>query len=226
MAGFLYYIPGGQTAAKATLEKAGIWNTIGGCALACRQVFGGPNGGSGIIVSASEASMCTYQKDGQTWEQSAGEGGAWIGYWNDSPPKEADLRRKQQLAGHPVELREGEMWCIPVARMITGGSALPQSFVLGRNFEIVDAKILPRYAAMWARTQQVWEMMSRQTDIDVTPCLELAIEAIGLNYHVGVAEVNLLGLVTSANFFNGICGAVLDLPGLEAIKKKRPPDSD
>jgi len=231
MAGFVYFIPGAVAASRKTLEEAGLWPVLKSTEVVHRQVYDGPDGANGICVmgAGGTAELCTYEAVKQTWEKKIAGTGAgterepepapapdiWIGYWNDKPPVENELRRKVQLAGHKVELRDGEKWLVPVARRFPNGTTLPQSLKLGANGEMVREP-LPQYAAFGGRVERFWDDIQRQNgwiegEADFTEAQQwqLAAEAMGLNYHIGADEINALGLFNQQNLTE-ILAAVID----------------
>lgn len=72
----------------------------------------------GCVVSTCEdATRGAFIRRAQYWEK-LGEHGAeyGLGYWLADPPREAELRRTQQLGGYWVTLAGGERWLVPTLR--------------------------------------------------------------------------------------------------------------
>jgi hypothetical protein len=64
-----------------------------------------------------------YNSDEQTWIPAAKkdelpEGRYWVGFFNNSPPTEEDLRRPGVLYGDDIELGDGKPWMIPAPHFL------------------------------------------------------------------------------------------------------------
>jgi len=216
------------------LKAAGLAGIFEGVVYSQRGTAQGPGGGDCTLVCIGEETKQLYFKpEEQTWQQSL-NGKYYVGIINGEKPTEEELRRKKQLAGHEVELapsafsrkqEEGAKWLVPVARIIGGGSILPQSLILGKNGEVVTEE-LPQYAEFSAKAGKLWEdfqienkLAEGELKLTVAERMTFAIEALAWNYHIGTEEVNLLKLITSINL-GEIMSAIIDVPTLVAVMKQ------
>lgn len=186
---------------------------------------GGPNNGKCVIFSAGQANKCRYKPAAQSWQKS-NNGKFWLGVYNDDRPRPEELAVSVQLAGHWVKLEDGNKWLVPVARQIVGGSALPKSLVLGANGEVVE-KQLPKYAGFWSRVEKLWNdflvtnKMEKDGKIQLTMAqrMQLAAEALGFNYRIGIDEINMLSMLTTQNM-SKIEAAIIDIETAVLIMKE------
>jgi len=233
MAGFLYAIANVNTVKAADLEGAGLTGIFGqsktpsdkGLPYCQRYTTKGPGGQACSLISLGEdAGKLHFKPEQQHWQKSMNDK-YWLGFYNDDRPTEKDLRRKRQLAGHEIELIDGGKWLIPIARMISRGSTLPQTLILGKNGEVITEE-LSEYAEFSSRVGQLWEdfqcenkWKEGEPKLTVTERMQLVIEALAWNYHIGADEVNLLKLITTQNI-SELLAAIIDVPTLiEAAKQ-------
>lgn len=222
---FIYAVPKTNMIAEAKLKAFGLPDFIDSKATQT-HTFAGPGGGDAtlLIREGGKASQLYYKPDEQEWKLSL-NGKFYVGYYNASPPSEPELRREVQMAGHEVELGDGAFWLVPVARVIVGGSRLPQSLMLGSKGEVI-AEALPQYAAFSAKVEKVWQdfegelgLKDGDEQLTMTERMQIAIESLGLNYAIGADEVNALGLLTTQNL-SKVLAAVIDVPTVMKLMKK------
>lgn len=226
MSGFLYAIPKVSTIGAKQLAKVGLAPVFDKVKESQRPAGRGPGGGQCTLVCiGGNGKSLFYKPAEQTWQKSH-NGKYWVGFYNDDPPTEQGLRRKTQLAGHYVELTDGGKWLVPVARILSGGSRLPQSLILGSNGEVITEP-LPQYAGFSSKVEKAWEdfqvengWKEGELQLSIAERMKLAIEALGWNYHVQTEEVNLLKLITTQNLNGEILAAIIDLPTLVEISKE------
>ena len=216
---FIYAIRPDQMAGLDTILDPGLMDKIRK-PFNMRSAANGPAGAC-ILVTAGEAGDCLYKPDDQDWIKSI-VGDYWIGTWNGRIPTEMALRKTSQLSGHRVTLADGSEWLVPVVRLIDGGSALPASLVLGTKGEVYTSE-LPAYSKLSAQADQLFADLRVEMKWDEgTQVLGpgdrigVAADAMGWNYHIGVDEMNILGLLTTKNL-SDVMAAILDIP---SIKKK------
>ena len=217
MGGFIYAFDGSMPAATKRRNQADFVKIFGPDVGQTRQSERGPGGKACTLWQYRSASKrLLYKPEQQTWSESL-TGGYWTGFYNDEKPTEQELRRDVQLAGHLIELGNGEKWLIPVARFISGGSRLPQSLILGSNGELVT-ETLPEFAAFGCKVEKLWQDFENEMNqveaeplVDAKQRWQLAVEALRLNYFVGADEVNALRLLTTKNL-NEIMAAILAVP--------------
>lgn len=226
MSGFIYAIPNVNTVGAELLANVGLSQLFDRAKETQRHITRGPGGGQCTLVCIGDNGKSLFYKPAeQTWQKSH-NGKYWVGFYNDDPPTEQCLRRKMQLAGHYVELTDGGKWLVPVARILSGGSRLPQSLILGSNGQ-VTTEALPQYAEFSSKVEKLWEDFQIENgwkegklQLSIAERMQLAIEALGWNYHVRTEEVNLLKLITSQNLSGEILAAIIDLPTLIEISKE------
>jgi len=219
MSKFIYAVPG-ATLSEDVLKRIGLDKILDGISPLIQQYNEGPEGtGPGYYVSTSG----TVRKFKGNWLKSF-SGEYFIGYDPNELPTEKELARKRQLQGHRVKLTDGGEWLIPVARKITGGSALPQRLILGANGEVIEQE-LAEYAGYANAAEKLWNdgqkfagIQTGEYELDNPARLRLAYDALSWNYCVGVEEINLLGLIHTENL-SLIFEAILDQPVLKAIIK-------
>ena len=217
MSKFIYAVPG-PTLSGEILGGTGLDKILDGLSPLTQQYHDGPEGsGPGYYVSTSG----TVKRFVGNWIKSF-SGEYFIGYDPNDLPTEKELARQRQMQGHRVKLTDGGEWLIPVARKITGGSALPQRLILGANGEVVEQELI-EYAAYANAAEKLWNdgqkyagLQTGEYELDNTARLRLAYDALGWNYRVGIEEINMLGLVHTENLAL-IFEAILDQPTLKAI---------
>ncbi len=180
----------------------------------------GPDGKPGTLFAANRGgAVPDYDSGSQTWQKCKRY---WVGYVTDDKPGPDDLRREIRINGVDVELGDGNLWHVPVARLA------PQSLVVNAEGEWVgepDAK----YGGLVKLAERIWELFVSRDDAKVTAKdgAPLAAEALAWNYHIGAAEVGLLRLLGTGNFVP-ILEAVIDIDAisaaLDAQKKTDEPD--
>ncbi len=119
MARFQIYISdevASDLAPEAAFEKVGLTGGKGLDQATCSE---GPDGKQGRVFTWIDPTKVRigYVPDDQTWIPAAqnGEletGRYWVGFWNDDPPTEKDLRRPDHRRGNFIELGNGESWLI------------------------------------------------------------------------------------------------------------------
>jgi hypothetical protein len=117
MASFQVFIPDSPEQKTVPLASVGLIDGFRGHETDRTQ--SGPDGKPGAVYSwiTPQAVRFGYKPDQQTWIPSAKNGdqesGAyWVGFWNDSPPTEKDLRRPDMRRGALIELGNKERWTI------------------------------------------------------------------------------------------------------------------
>lgn len=117
---FIYYFP--TTAmedAKRAFSKYGVEYA---CPPKIARQFSsavtlsGPDGKSGVMYQQNPtAQSLKYVPEKQTWKRIPNTE-AFVGVWNDNPPKPEDLIRFDATPGSFITLGDGNEWLIPVAR--------------------------------------------------------------------------------------------------------------
>jgi len=211
----------GQVTAK-TLKGAGLDKIIGMAPTRCAITRGPWGNGPGHLITFGKG----FPKLEQTnWNKSV-NGKFWIGY--NELPTELELRRKSQLPGHNVNINN-QQWTIPVARMAGGYSALPIQKILDSDYNVIDTKTLSEYRDFAELSESLWTDFCSETkaaaekrdyewEISEPERMKIIVMALNYNYHVGIDEINALGLLDNITI-KEIQYAVIDIPTLMAVSE-------
>ena len=185
----------------------------------------GPGGGSGMLICSGDG-VPRYDAKSQRWVQ---RGKFWAGIRDDDPPTPESLARKEQIDGHWCELGDGNDWLVPTVRKCPSGTALPQAIVgFGEQPGEYLYEIVSKYATIWDKTADLFASFMaalKGEPVELDDPVELAAEALSINYRVSMAEVCLLRLFTTANLWQSVLGAIIDWPAwLECAKSQSPPN--
>jgi len=227
VAGLLFFFPNAKGSAKSEASAAGLdalLSYIGG-SVGC---LSGPSGEPGVIVaqaphagSDGKAADCGYYPEKQTWS-SAANGAYWIGFETQAPPRPQDLLRTNALAGHFVELEDGNQWLVPIARSPIHKPTVPRPMVRDAQGNWVESdKPVPRYADFCNRVDKCWQAFSEATegqDVIFVDGVETAIAALEANYFLNDEVVSALGLLSSANYI-AVIMAAFDWPTVKAVSE-------
>lgn len=224
----LYYIPNGVAATQAAYERAGLAGVLRDTHPAWRTVCGGPDGGNGLLVRATwreDNEAPVYTADAQRWIVAPG-GRHWVGVATGEEPGPEDLRRKTQIEGHWVRLGDGRDWLVPVARLVDGTTLLPEAVYWDVNGALVR-ELRPEYAPLHQHATAIWDslMDSGRYSADADALYAVAADALAANYHVGRAEVGLLGLL-DRQAVTRVAWALVDGPTLDAIAESKKNETD
>lgn len=252
MSGFVYFIPGqfNQVLAK-DITEAGLAYALDPGHLVTRNSNKGPSGDDapGVIIADDRrvsSAIIGFYPDKQQWQKIPGSK-AWAGYHREHKPLPADLQRGKMLAGHSLELGDGNMWELPVARAASeeGGElrwfkALPTTTIIDDSGNWVEGDCDERYAALWDVATAWWDSMAaaiasaeQQTAdehqgnyaFDFPGVHDGALLTLATNYRIGKAECALLGLLTF-ELARDIMNVLVDWPTIqEWMKKKLASDS-
>lgn len=206
--------------------RLGLDGVLCGEYLDSRGVESGPDGRTGCVIAECQGThKIGYWPAEQVWTECA-SGAYWIGYSHSEKPGPDDLARADMHTGHRVLLADGNEWLIPAARMVSGGTCLPETIRLDKTGEI-QTDIMPEYAALRDTAIQLWEQASETGRFggDLGFGLDVACRALAVNYRVSKWEAGALGLLTTP-LIQKIMEALVDLPTLTAwveLKKNEEP---
>jgi hypothetical protein len=243
VAGFLYFIPDARTPkdAEDALRKHGGAHVLGGRSETRSgqgpSADGTPVAGmllAPIPAPPGEPARTVYEPEPQTWRQMP-KSPCWIGIENKRPPRPIDLVRDKVRVGHLIRLAH-HPWMVPLARLLSGDSALPQIVTVdaeGRHdFRVggPDMWLWEKACAFWDEwrasenpeaTDYTWigRNDSGRIATKIAPCFDLAVDVLAVNYRFGPAEASLLELITSESAMD-ILLALVDWPALEELEKK------
>lgn len=209
MPGPLYFLP------KLTREQLAPGGRLDRALLAARrlgEIFGdvrsladlfaaevhgrGPDGGSGLLLSASPGLCSGFQADRQTWRP-VSEALLWIGQsTNEEPPGPADLARPSLLEGTAVELADGQSYQVPTLRRPDGHTTLPRALGWDEagQFQI---EISPRYRSLWDESARVHDLFVNGGNYDLEWAIDFCLRVLGLNYRVDREVQNQIHLLDS-----------------------------
>jgi hypothetical protein len=227
MGAILYYAPRREAITLEQMAELGI-DTQGVVSPKTRHVTNGPDGGAGLVFvlqydgHKQQETTAGYYPDRQTWEQAPGRD-YWNGYYNTEKPAPGDLVRSGFRGGYPVTLLDGNDWYIPIGKYAAprkSDTPLPRRTRFnGVTHEPGD--VLPEYQWIFDTGARVLEILNGEREDDWTFAEQatLCCRLLGVNYHVGPCEIELLRLISESEQ-----GAILrmagDAPGWWDIKKK------
>lgn len=158
----------------------------------------------------------------------------FVGIDKEHPPTPECLKRKDQFNGYPIELGHAKAkWVLPIIRDPDGGTRLPRDWTLEADGSVSET-IRADYIALWEEFGEVVDLFFSPDDpgpagvvsMDRDRAMQLCLKVLGLNYRIGRAEQNLLGLVNAETWVT-ILAASVDVYTFWAIyqetqdKKKR-----
>jgi hypothetical protein len=221
----VYYVPGLTDARRGAIEERCLGHIFDPEPFPFSYLgANGPDGSNGLLVAAGEGKGVGKAVHTHEWRKAPGERDWWIGVAGETPPQA--LARKEQIAGHEVELGDGRRWIVPVARTFGLGTRLPQRLVLGPDGETWEGEPLERYAKISAKAERIERACLGDLGDDEEPVhvmgegATVAVEALALNYRIGPVEASALGLLTEPVVFR-VLWAFIDGPTLDAVVKER-----
>lgn len=215
MSGFLYYLPDGcGLTAKAFGDAR---RGIVGESLSERTALDGPDGKGGLVLAIGSHPAHGYYPKSQTWMQ-ADAAPWWIGFDVEHAPTPEDLQRSELLAGHDVQLEDGNAWHVPAARLWVNEEGMPRYRMsvpvrLLRRGGEWKSEPLERYRWLADAAETYWaHLVSGQgSGFTVPQACELAVRALSVNYRLGPEETSALALLTDRNVLS-ILNAIVDWP--------------
>lgn len=202
----------------------------------------GPGGQPGTIITPvskhNGAGLIGNLPDRQTWVAVGDGKKLWVGALTKSPPSPLDLERWQTIGGYRVADPQSYEWLVPVARapQMQFGT-LPQSFTFGPAGEVIP-NLQPQYQWLWELGRDIrdWYVAESGPSKEATPAEQAAhvrlpftwlvreaARILGVNYRVGLAELNLLHTlgrsVLTQSTVHAICQTVYGWEVFEEAKK-------
>lgn len=216
---------------RAMLKERGLADTFSGLALEEMPLMElpgrGPDNKAGCILGYQTPSgdvprrLGFYPKE-QSWTP-VGDGSlVYIGVDTAEPPKAFELARKEQYPGYVIPIGETGEWIVPVIRRPDGTTELPRGFV--RNVAGVQEQVIKAaYRRYWDDSAGAAEwFFGTNEQFRADKAVELAVQALSINYRFGWNEQNLLQPVDSETYLK-IVAATVDMPAVQerlAAKKK------
>lgn len=221
MSNLVYYVPGRENVVTDDkfpdlLEEIGCRDVVPTTRIEVMQVHKGPDKGRGITFAASafQNDVRAITRPDFKWLEAER---FWVGYDPSNPPTPAELSRATQIPGYNITLGDGNDWTVPLVRVESGESMLPRRYTVGRDGKPV-LEPMDRYKVLTEHCMAFYQYFMQAVgengivgDVDVPDdkLFEYAIEALGVNYHIGRYEVALLGLLDTVNV-RAVLGAAID----------------
>lgn len=191
------------------------------------------------VVSRGLPRVMSYSADDKSIRWVEIEPGVlWAGFDDQSKATPSDLARRQQQEGHYVKLADGNEWLVPairrpdigdktivdeqgerVVRGFTDGvPRVNQQLRYDYRLRNVVSSVRPNDIRIWDWSAKFYKLVYRdggpltEADIpDMAEQFEFCGELLGINYRMGFAEINELGLITEADIVS-IIQAAVDFP--------------
>ena len=210
----LYYVPDVGTMKAERACELGLGHVFAEGDLTYAGWQNGPSG-PGVLFAHGQAG---FEAAGACEWTAAPDAAYWIGFLRSDLPRPQDLVRAKVMPGHPVCLADGNLWTVPVARLLDGAPALPRRLTWdGASWQPGD--VLERYADLFGAACRCWDALSQDGEVTFDESCDVAVLALAINYRVGPAEVSALGLFDNTSHIE-VVKAMLDWPALEEVKKK------
>jgi hypothetical protein len=228
----LYFLPNLRKAAcdsvpllRSVLKERGLAEVLADVPhdhLSVSELGGrGPGNLPGCILAAQTAAgdmprRLGYFEKEQTWTRVTD--GLWIGVDSAEPPTPAELQRIKLCRGYEIDL-DGQTWQVPVIRRSDPAkpTLLPSAFSLnpaGQQVESVRAAYRGHWEAFRDVAAWVYDGMP-EGRFSVADLVELAIQALSINYRFGWNEQNVMQPIDSENFLS-VIGVAVDYPAFKA----------
>lgn len=231
---FLYFV--GEGGDRSAIDYADV-SAVRGCSR-------GPGDQRGnVIAKAGLGDRIGYFKEKQVWRPIPHtEKRIWVGMYEDSPPREEQLRRPLQLTYDELEL-QGQRWRIPIARsfvevddnQIAPVNRLSSYFAVNEDGEWTFGDVEEQFEPLWSVGFRYWDHLhgvlvnettsDEEQKVDVEPIddfdlAEMAAVALQANYRLGPVECSMLKLL-SVHSVSQILNIVIDLKVWETLAKKK-----
>jgi hypothetical protein len=224
MASFLYFLPDVDLvpSRQTNTLPADLSVTLTDSSWSHRQIYNGPEGRSGSIISVHPSpgsggaeATCGYFPEKQRWTK-VEEGDVakyWIGY--EQRPTPEDLIRESTVSGYPVRLGEQD-WVVPCVH--APRSTLPRNHrMTGQGLRLEFDK---RYESLMRESERWWNYLFNHESENITfeDQYRFACNLLAVNYRLGLWEcsVDCLDLMDTANITQIINAAI----GLKAIDEE------
>jgi len=236
-AGFIYYAPMPKRLVGDSLAALGL-GTICGGGFVGAETQRGPDGLAGTVFApklGTEPTVPTqflgYYPERQTWRSAPG-GLHYVGTVNVSPPAPEALLRRDALQGHAVEMAEGRLWHVPIARGWTEQENevrwyinLPRRSRLNAEGQWEAGDVVERYARLFKIACDFWDSAlgcDQSGRFEFGDAHAAAVEVLATNYLLGPVEADMLGILSDASV-RKVLEALIDWPAfIELARSPRP----
>lgn len=223
MASFVYFLPNQNGAAtNQVLIEVGLAHAIYGAGPQSAQCNNGPGGTAGLIVVADHPRKadCMYWPDRQTWRKSP-DGKFWVGHMNDARPGPEDLARDMIYMGQRLTFQDGREWIVPRCHGVVPQrpATLPSRLDLSEDGKWIGTPAEP-YAKLADKAFELWQVLIgvAKNTLSAAGEIDLAAEALAVNYRIGRLEIAMLGLWTTDDH-KRVLRAMIDADEIEAWGK-------
>jgi hypothetical protein len=211
MGQFLYFVENLKGMPMPRLAEFGLWPVLGNESFNRLESIG-PENKAGVLLAwvprtNNRERAPRYVPHEQTWTKNP-RANHWVGFWNDRPPTEADLRRETTNGVNRPKLGNGEQWVVPTAKLYPKGTGLPQTRGIDEEGKVVR-RVQPEYEQVMLDGDLVWNHALTGEGIPDEESFEICVRALAVNYRVGPLEVSLLRLLDD-DTETLICWALID----------------
>lgn len=238
MSGFLYYLNepksaivvdhrGQQQLAEGELRAVRLLDTLSDAlevpkqCVAC-EVKHGPDGKPGTIlypvpIHGGLPARLGYDRERQRWESVELRGVRqtpvyWIGWYQDEPPRPADLERRERIRGWEIQDAYGDAWSIPVARSPHNPrGSFPYAVEYGPDYQ-PRCGVSGKYRRFWEESARLWDLVAAHAQPSQGG---LAVLGEGLSAEDDAFALQIVHLALQVNYR-------VDLPTLAAYNLVRP----
>jgi hypothetical protein len=216
----LYYIAGRRKfLSKPELKALGLAHVTDDGSPPHNGESAGPDGKNGWLVADTTRLgpyQPAYRPDEQQWRKRPrrqGDDGPdiHVGYYRAAPPTPATLARAELLSGPQMKLADGNLWQVPLVRMVRSASesdyALPRYVDVDDEGRPIAGAVIDRYCELVRRCDGVWEAwlaaisgaLAKNQErfvVQFETWMEDAAFVLGQNYRLDLFECVLLRLFT------------------------------
>ena len=242
MAGFLYFIPNYTTPISSAASIDPSWGVgnfplraiLAGESLTYGDMPSGPNGDRGMMFClGGRGTQLRYSPD-QVWRPVKADGLDRVSYLVGLDPSQRptaeSLLRKKNLGGTPVDLKE-ELWEIPILHVpleeFGSLSSVPRTMTMAADGSF-ELRAISEYDAVCQRVADFdRQCKAGAAGIPLNACFDFFVDVLGVNYHVGPAEVALLGIFsTDPRAFLKVFSEVMGMTELDRVVARKKEESD
>jgi len=186
-----------------------------------RQPARGPDNKTGCLITWQEHVKVEYGPQRQSWRKC---GAYWIGARKGYEPAEFakfDAKGNIVAPGYSILLGDGREYIVPVALADMPNCRIPWRETLSPTGDLVR-ETDPAYREVCAVAQELYDHITEDDafQMDEDRLRRACAVAVSVNYNLTLTECLALGLFTSESY-QRIIGAILDLPAVTDILKKK-----
>lgn len=146
---------------------------------------------SGVTLPRKDFTPPSVDGKAQSWSIGNSQG-VWIGVDPRRAPEPVDLLRSKHVGGVPIPDASGKRWLVPIARASgKTASTLPTNYDFDFAGQAV-AKPKPDFDHLWDISEEVFDMLEGDADLDNTRLATLLVTVLAVNYRVSPMEFSVL----------------------------------